>query len=572
MKKFLLFIWIGSHCISSMAQKNAPKWIEKAKKAVITIETYDKNGTTRKGNGFFVQESGEAVSDYTLFVGAEKAFVTDAEGRKMPVIRILGADEFYDVIRFQVAVPKRVPFLPLANGTPAAGTEAYLLPYGIEKGEAIPKGTVLEVTKVKEQYGYYKIETPLTSSQISIPLLTPDGEVFALAQADASGKNQTYGISVPYILSIHIGTMDLFNQTYSSVGIRKAWGETPKDAQVALIFYASQQDASAYLETLNDFIATFPGAPDGYLNRASHYVYHRKELAASEAEQMQLLARAQADMQTAMKYAEKKSDGYYEQAKLIYGVASSDSALQSKDWNIGAALEYLRKAIAEDDLPAYRQLEGDIAFYLENYEQAYESYRMMTQSPLASAVSYYMAAKSKQQIEGTNLSEVVALLDSAAMISATIPGDAVVYLQESADLKMQLGQYEAAVKDYDQCYRLMAGNVADAFYYYREQAKFRSGDLEGALKDILSAIASDPRNAVYRAEEASIYLRMQEPEKALASVEKALALDPDFASCYRLLGVSYTRLQKKDEACNAFQKAKELGDPLVDKLIKEHCR
>lgn len=25
----------------------------------------------------------------------------------------------------------------------------------------------------------------------------------------------------------------------------------------------------------NDFIATFPDSPDGYLNRANHYAYHR---------------------------------------------------------------------------------------------------------------------------------------------------------------------------------------------------------------------------------------------------------------------------------------------------------
>jgi tetratricopeptide (TPR) repeat protein len=570
MKKILLFIWIGSHCLSSMAQK-PPKWIEKAKKAILTIEVYDKNGTARKGNGFFVQEDGVAVSDYTLFAGAEKAFVTDAEGRTMEVTQILGADEVYDVICFKVAIQKHVPFLAVAQATPAAGSEACLLPHGVGKGEALTKGLIQEVSKIKEPYGYYKIDAPLTSAQISIPLLTPEGEVFAMAQADASGKNLTYGVSVPYILSLHPGAMDLFGKTYSSVGIRKAWASTPDDAQIALLFHASQQDAPAYLETLNDFIATFPNIPDGYLNRASHLAYHRKEMADTEAEQMRMLSAAQADMQTAMKHTDQKNKHYYELAKLIYGVASTDSALQAKDWTVDAALEYIRKAIAEEDLPAYRQLEGDIAYYLGQYEQAYASYRRATQSQPASALSYYMAAKSGQQIPGANLSEVIALLDSAAAISATVPGDALVYLQEGAELKMQLGLYEAAVKDYDQCYRLMAGNVTDAFYYYREQAKFRAGDMDGALDDIVSALSLDSRNAIYHAEEASIYLRMQEPEKAQTSVEKALALDPDFASCHRLLGVSYLRRQKKDEACTAFRKAKALGDPLVDKLIKENC-
>ena len=52
----------------------------------------------------------------------------------------------------------------------------------------------------------------------------------------------------------------------------------------------------------------------------------------------------------------------------------------------------------------------------------------------------------------------------------------------------------------------------------------------------------------------------------------ALRLAPDFASCYRLRGICYVRQGKKAEACEAFNKAKELGDPVVDKLIKEHCK
>jgi tetratricopeptide (TPR) repeat protein len=118
----------------------------------------------------------------------------------------------------------------------------------------------------------------------------------------------------------------------------------------------------------------------------------------------------------------------------------------------------------------------------------------------------------------------------------------------------------------------MAGNVSDAFYYLREQAKFRAGDLEGAQKDISSAIILDPQNAIYYAEEASIYLRRQQPDKAQESLQKAISIDPDFASSHRLLGVSYLRQEKKDEACKAFQKAKELGDPVVDKLIRENCQ
>lgn len=569
MKKILLFALICIS-ISCFAQKN-PKWVEKAGKAVLIIETYDKQGNVRKGNGFFIQPTGEAVSDYSLFAGAEKAVATDMEGNKMDVVQILGADELYDVIRFKVAVSKNVPYLAVAQIIPQVGAEAYFLPYGTTKNDIINKGTLQEVTKVKDQYGYYRIGLPLASSQVSTPLLTAEGEVFAAAQADASGKDNTYGISVPYIQQLKVGSMDLFNKTYSSIGIRKAWPATPEDAQIALLLYASNQDAAAYLETLNDFIKTFPNYSEGYMSRASHYVYQRQKLATNEAEQKQLLNLAKADMESAMKYNQNVADAYFNQAKLIYNVAITDSTIRSEEWSVEAAAEKLQQALANDDLPVYHQLAGDIAFYQGDFEKAYQSYMFVNQTSAASSESYYSAAKAQQQLPGTNLLEVIAMLDSAVRKS-TSPTEAVAYLQESIDFKTQYGQYEGVIRDYDLYYALLGGNVTDAFYYYREQAKFRTGDMEGALKDIASAIEIDPANVIYRAEEGSVYLRLKEYSKAQQSIEKAIELDPEFASSHRLLGVCLLRLEKKDDACKAFTKAKELGDPVVEKLIKENCQ
>ena len=183
-----------------------------------------------------------------------------------------------------------------------------------------------------------------------------------------------------------------------------------------------------------------------------------------------------------------------------------------------------------------------------------------------------MAAKAEEQIEGANLGKVIALMDSAcARAMTTNPSDAGAYLLETVDLKMRMGQYEAAAKDYDRYYELEGGNVNTSFYYYREQAKFRAGDMDGALADIQSALAKEPENALYYAEEGSIYLRKQELEKAQASLEKSISLQPDFAAGYRLLGLCLVRQHKKEEGCRAFQKAKELGDPVIDKLMKEHC-
>ena len=99
MKKILILPLLLFFLVQgSMAQ--TPKWVEKAKRAVFTIVTYDKNDKMlNTGNGFFVSEDGLALSDYTLFKGAERAVVITSEGKQMPVSLILGANDMYDVIK-----------------------------------------------------------------------------------------------------------------------------------------------------------------------------------------------------------------------------------------------------------------------------------------------------------------------------------------------------------------------------------------------------------------------------------------------------------------------------------------
>ena len=168
------------------------------------------------------------------------------------------------------------------------------------------------------------------------------------AQEDASGKKEdSYAVSAGYANSLTIQSADAFNSTYSRIGIRKAWPSDVSQAQVSLYLMASSQDPKTYLATLNDFIATFPDSPDGYLNRANHYAYHRADLAPTEAEQGAYLDKALEDINTASRFSERKGDIWFNRAKLIYGVAAADTTLNKEQWTVDAATEAIQKAIGE---------------------------------------------------------------------------------------------------------------------------------------------------------------------------------------------------------------------------------
>lgn len=571
----LLLILICCHLLPATAQKNAPKWMDKSKKAVVLITTYGKDGAKlTSGTGFYVSETGDVLAAYDLFKGAEKATITDVDGKTYPVTAIVGADELYDVIKVKSEAPKKVQFLPIASDPLAVGTAAYLLPYTTAKTLNFGQGTITEVSKLKDPYSYYKLSIPLEDGQVNAPILNAEGQVFGLAQADASGKKDvSYAVSAAYTNSLSVAATDFLNTVYNNIGIKKAWPADEEQAQVALFLKVSTQDAKSYLETLNDFIATFPNSADGYLNRASHYAGRRAELASTPAEQANYLNKALDDIKTASKFSDKKGDVYYNQAKLIYNVAAGDTTLTDPAWSVQAALETIQKAIQEEDLPVYHQLAGDIHFFLKEYEQAYNEYMVVNNSDLASPTSFYWAAKAKENVTGFNIGDIIALLDGAIEKSGLpLTPEAGQYILERIDWKLRLSQYAEAIADYDLYYKAMNGDVTSNFYYYREQAKFRSDDLEGALADIKEAIRLSPDIPDYRAEEASVYVRMKNYNDALTSIDNALKVAPDFAACYRLKGICYVRMEKKAEACEALNKAKELGDPLAERLIKEHCK
>ena len=79
MKKTL---WIMTCClIAQLASAQAPKWADKAKKAVFSVVTYDKENKIKgTGNGFYIDAKGAALSDYALFEGAERAVIINADG------------------------------------------------------------------------------------------------------------------------------------------------------------------------------------------------------------------------------------------------------------------------------------------------------------------------------------------------------------------------------------------------------------------------------------------------------------------------------------------------------------
>ena len=568
MKKILILPLLLFFLIQgSMAQ--TPKWVEKAKRAVFSVVTYDKNDKMlNTGNGFFVSEDGLALSDYTLFKGAERAVVITSEGKQMPVGLILGANDMYDVIKFRVAITeKKVPALIVAKTAPAVGADAWMLPYSTQKSIACVTGKVKEVSKVAGEYHYYTLGMQMKDKMVSCPVMNAEGQVFGIAQKSSGIDTVTtcYAAGAAFAMAQKISALSLGDAALKKIGIRKGLPETEDQALVYLFMASSSLSGDDYEKLLDDFIRQFPANADGYLRRANYY-------AAKGKDDHAWYDKAVADFNQALKVAQKKDDVYYNIGKLMYAYQLSKPEKTYKDWTYDTALQNVRQAIAIDPLPIYIQMEGDILFAQQDYAGALAAYEKVNASNIASPATFFSAAKTKELAKG-DPKEVVALMDSCiARCPQPITADFAPYLLERAQMNMNAGQPRNAMLDYDAYHTAVKGEVNDVFYYYREQAALKARQFQRALDDIVKAIEMNPTDLTYQAEHAVVNLRVGRYEEAIQILNNILKADPKYAEAYRLLGLCQIQLKKTDEACGNFKKAKELGDPNVDELITKYCK
>lgn len=567
MRKMKMILAMSLCLLAQWTMAQAPKWVEKAKHAVFSVVTYDKNDQIlNTGNGFFVTEDGVALSDYTLFKGAQRAVIIDNEGRQMPVLNIMGADDMYDVVKFRVGIEKKVTALPIATRQPAAGTLVYLLPYSTQKGRTCTTGHLKSADKAEGNYLYYTLELPLKDKMISCPLTDAEGAVFGLAQKSSGQDTATicYAVDARYAMDQKISALSYNDETLTNIGIKKALPDTEEQALIFLYMASTQLTPEKYMEVLNDYIEQYPNSTDGYIRRATQLL--------STSQDEATLKQVAADMDQALKVASQEEAVRFDRAKLIYNYMLTNPATPNEDWSFDKALEEIQQAIDLQALPVYVQLKGDILFAKQDYPGALAAYEQVNHSDMASPTSYFSAAQTKEMMKAP-ATEVLALMDSCiALCPQPYTNTTGPYLLARAQALLNANQARKAMLDYDAYYKAMNGNVNAAFYYYREQAAMQARQYQRALDDLAKAIELAPDELLYRAELAVVNIRVGRSEEAIRILQEALKIEPEYAEAYRLMGQAYIQLQKKDEACESFAKAKELGDPNVDALIEKHCK
>ena len=553
MKK-LIFILIIQVCLMPALLYAQPKWAGKAAKSVFTLKTFKQDGSLlASGNGFFIGNEGEAVSNFSPFVGASRAVIIDASGKEMKVECITGANDLYDVARFRVS--GKVSGLPVATTT-TTGSTAWVLPYSANKSARSQQGTIEKIDKAGD-YDYYTLAMQMPENTVGCPLLNENGEAIGIMQLSVGDSNKSYAIAVQFALGLKITGLSFNEQVYKSTSVKKDLPNELEQAIVALYVSGPQMAKESYREMIDDFIRKFPTAADGYTYRAQEEVNDN------------LFDDADRDMQQAVKMASKKDEAHFSFAKLIFQKEIFKNDRTYSGWTLDKAIAEADEAYRINPLSSYLELKGRILFAQKKYAEAYDVYQRLTTSDLNASEMFFNASRCKEML-GDHTAQL-ALLDSTInRTSRPFTRETAAYLFIRAQAYEGQEKYRQAISDYNEYEQVMRSSLNGQFYYIRSQAEVKARLFQQALNDLSKAIELEPRNTLFLAEKASLEVRVNLSDAAIETAQKLIVIDSQLSDGYLFLGIAQCQKGQKTEGLRNLQKAKELGNPQADKLITKY--
>ena len=555
MKKIITILFAA--CVCCMVNAQPDKWVKKASKAVFTLKTFNADGSLiGSGNGFFITADGVAVSSYTPFRGAAKAVVIDAMGKEYEVKSIIGANDVYDIAKFRVDATK----CQTLRTAPAAveNTSLWLLPYNAKNAYSCTAAKVKSVQKVQNDYDYYTLEATAPENTVGCPYLNANGEVVGIQQQSSSDDNTTqYAVGAAFATGLKMTGLSLNDPALKATSIKKDLPDELDQAILTLYLASTLGDAQSFVGLVDDFIAKFPQAPDGYS-------YKAQIMAAQDN-----YPEADKYMKLAIDNATDKAEARYNYAKMMYQnlIYFYDSA--SHAWSYEQALEQAEQAVALDPQLPYLTQKAQLLFACKRYADSYAAFQDVIGKGGRTAECFYGAARCKEQLNDTTA--CLALLDSAvATFSKPYLKEAAPYIYARAQALAESGKYRLAVNDYNEYENLMISQVNSEFYYIRSQVEAKARLFQQALNDLDKAIDKSPDILLYRSEKASLQIRVHLLDQAIETASECTRLFPDTSDGYLFLGLAQCLNNNKVQGVGNLLKAKDLGDAQADVLIEKY--
>lgn len=539
-----------------LATLQAQSWVKKTAKSVLTLKTFDANGTLLgSSGGVFIGEAGDAISSFAPFRGASSAVVIDAQGKEYPVEMLLGANDTYDVAKFRVTI-KKPQGLSASKVKMAAGSPVYLLPY--REVKTAVAGQLSKSETFGQGYDYYTVKIQMPENGVGWPLFDAEGQLLGLMQQPATATDMLgYAVSALYADSLKMTGLSINDEALRSTHIRKALPSDVAQAQLTLFIASSTQDSATYVQLLNDFVQQFPNEQEGYVGRA--------QFAAGDDR----YADADRDMEQALKVAQKPDEVHFSYSRLMYDKLVYRPNPAYEPWTLDRALQEAVAAYDANPQPVYKQQQAYVLYAQKKYSEASAVYETILGSSLRSPDLFFEASRCKLMQADTL--GYLSLLDSAVnMFSRPLLKEAAPFILTRAQARLEAGKFREATTDFNDYEQLMAAQLNDHFYYLRFQAEQSGRLFQQALNDISKAVELNPQQELYYAEKASLEVRVGLYDEAIQTAQACIRLQPEYSDGHLFLGLAQCLKGNKAEGIKSLQRAKELGDPQADGLIEKY--
>ena len=530
-----------------------PAAVKKAADAAFTLTTFKADGSIlATSNGVCISTDGIAVSPWKPFIGADKAVIVDSKGQKHDVECLLGANEIYDIAKFQVS--GKTAAAPLAT-TVSAGDEVWLTPI-LKSGNA-EKANVTSVEKFMDKYNYAILSSSATDKMNGVPVFDKKGQVIGLYNKSGDSQSST---DANYAKDFVLKGLSQNDVTLRQSDIRIGLPNTLEEAVVALML-SSEKPANIHEAIVNEFITKFPQSNDGY------YALANIQIAKGE------VANADKTMQTAIGKVTAKDEAHYNFARLIYRnafIPEFEEKAKAIGWTLDKALDEVQKAQSAKANDAYRHLQAQITYAKGDYAKAYTDFEALTKTKFNNPELYLEMAQSRQHLGGTD-QEILDLLNKSIELCDTpyVSTSAPYFYTRGQQLE-KMGEYRKAVQDYYTYEYFNQGRLGAAFYYMREQCEVKGRMWQQALQDILVASRLDPKEALYPMEAGSLLLRLNKLDAAMSAAQQAIQLDDAQPDAYLILGIAQCESKQKESGIKNIQKAKELGNTQADTFLQKY--
>ncbi|MFC2449141.1 MAG: tetratricopeptide repeat protein, partial [Prevotella denticola] len=424
----LIFAFLLGFLTTVVAQPGA---VKKTADAAFTLTTFKADGSIlATSNGVCISTDGIAVSPWKPFVGADKAVIVDAKGQRHDVVCLLGADEIYNVAKFQVS--GKTSAAPLAT-TVSANESLWITPM-TKSGNAV-KADASSIEKFMDRYNYTILTSAATDKLNGAPVINAKGQVIGLFSISGTSQSAT---DANYPKDFVLKGLSQNDASLRQSGLRIGLPHTLEEAVVALML-SSEKPENVHEAVIKDFIEKFPQVNDGYFALAN------MQIAKGE------ISDADKTLQTAIGKAKTKDEAHYNYARLVYQnvlIPSLEEKVKAVGWSLDKALGEIQQAQSIKQVDAYRHLQAQIIFAKGDYEKAYTEFEALTRTKFNNPELYLEMAQSRQHLGATD-KEILDLLNKSIELCDTpyVSTSAPYFYTRGQQLE-KMGEYRKAIQDY----------------------------------------------------------------------------------------------------------------------------